>query len=190
MQENCSKIPSGFINKDGFLEEMNQTKLFGYALITVSLLLLVVLGVVKQNTDKQALVLCQMFHEQNLNMEGCPAHKSNTSWMIITAFGIAFLVLALGIVCLFLRPASRPPEEQPKEQSTREFKPLDETKLDAEEKVMYGLIKAKEGSAYQGDLVRESGFGKVKVTRILDKLENMGVLERKRRGMTNIIVLK
>ena len=31
---------------------------------------------------------------------------------------------------------------------------------------------------------------KVKVTRILDKLEGRGLVERKRRGMTNVVMLK
>ena len=33
-------------------------------------------------------------------------------------------------------------------------------------------------------------LNKVKITRILDKLEGMGILERKRRGMTNVVILK
>ena len=55
---------------------------------------------------------------------------------------------------------------------------------------MYDIIKGKNGSAYQSDLIKETGFSKVKVTRILDKMETADIIERKRRGMTNIIVLK
>ena len=43
---------------------------------------------------------------------------------------------------------------------------------------------------FQADLVDKCGFGKVKVTRILDGLENKGLVERKRRGMSNIVILK
>jgi uncharacterized membrane protein len=43
---------------------------------------------------------------------------------------------------------------------------------------------------YQSDLIKETEFSKVKITRILDKMESKDVIDRKRRGMTNIIVLK
>ncbi len=55
---------------------------------------------------------------------------------------------------------------------------------------MYQKIIEKEGSIYQSVLVSETTFSKVKVTRILDKLEGKHLIERKRRGMTNIILLK
>jgi len=42
----------------------------------------------------------------------------------------------------------------------------------------------------ESDLVEKSGLSKVRITRILDKLEARGVLERRRRGMTNAVVLK
>jgi uncharacterized membrane protein len=70
------------------------------------------------------------------------------------------------------------------------FKQVDLSKLDEEEKQVYDLVKSKDGSAYQSDIVKETGLSKVKTTRILDKLETNGILERKRRGMTNIVVLK
>tara|TARA_Y100000310_G_scaffold209931_1_gene210543 strand:- start:219 stop:716 length:498 start_codon:yes stop_codon:yes gene_type:complete len=61
--------------------------------------------------------------------------------------------------------------------------------LNEEEKKIVDLIQAKEGSVYQSDLIKESGINKVKVTRILDGLEGKGLVERKRRGMTNIVIL-
>lgn len=63
-------------------------------------------------------------------------------------------------------------------------------KLDEEEKKVVGLIAEKEGSMYQSDVMKELDMSKVKVTRILDRLEGKGILERKRRGMTNIVILK
>ena len=63
-------------------------------------------------------------------------------------------------------------------------------RLDEEERVIVEKIKEKEGSIYQSDLIKETSFSKVKMTRILDKLESKGIVEKKRRGMTNIVVLK
>jgi len=39
-------------------------------------------------------------------------------------------------------------------------------------------------------LIEKTGFGKAKMTRIIDRLEGRCFVERKRRGMTNIVVLK
>lgn len=36
----------------------------------------------------------------------------------------------------------------------------------------------------------KTGLTKVKVTRILDRLEGREIIERKRRGMTNVVILK
>ncbi len=61
--------------------------------------------------------------------------------------------------------------------------------LNEEEKKLIDLIQLKEGSIYQSDLIKESGMNKVKVSRILDRLEGKGLIDRKRRGMTNIVIL-
>lgn len=62
--------------------------------------------------------------------------------------------------------------------------------LDAEEKKIYQLLENSDGTIFQSDLVAKTGFSKVKVSRIIDKLETKGIVERRRRGMANLIVLK
>ena len=47
-----------------------------------------------------------------------------------------------------------------------------------------------DGSYTTADLIKETDYTKVHMTRILDKMEGKRILERKRRGMTNIVVLK
>ncbi len=161
-------------------------KTLGYGLAGIAILLLVVLIFVKQDFDTQATALCESYNKAGLDMNTCPAHESNASWMIVLAFGVGFLMLGAGIYLRFM-PAEKAPiiiEER------KEFRQIDMAKLDEDEKKVYEIIKGKGGSAYQSDLVTETSFTKVKVTRILDKLEMMNVLERRRRGMTNIIVLK
>ncbi|MBS3113769.1 hypothetical protein J4448_01585 [Candidatus Woesearchaeota archaeon] len=159
------------------------SKTIGYLLIGFSAILILILAFVKADVDEQAAFLCEKFHESNLDMQQCPAHKSNISWLITLAFGISFLILGVSLYLLFMHKSF-------KEESKKEFKQADLSKLNEEEKRVYIIIKEKEGSAYQSDLMKETGFSKVKVTRILDKLETKDILERKRRGMTNIIVLK
>jgi uncharacterized membrane protein len=63
-------------------------------------------------------------------------------------------------------------------------------KLPVEERKLINLIIQSEGAMFQSDLVEKSGFDKVKVSRLLDRLEGQQIIERKRRGMTNIVILK
>lgn len=60
----------------------------------------------------------------------------------------------------------------------------------AEERTLLEHIITAQGTIFQSDLVEKSGFSKVKVTRLLDRLEGQGAIERKRRGMTNVVILK
>jgi uncharacterized membrane protein len=62
--------------------------------------------------------------------------------------------------------------------------------LKQDEKLVFEKILESEGTIFQSDLVEKTGFQKVKVTRILDRLEGKGIIERKRRGMTNVVILK
>lgn len=161
---------------------VENTKVWGYSLIGLAVLLLIILSLVKADSDTKDTALCEAYHEGNLDMKNCPAHTSNVSWFIMASFGISFLILGIGVYMLFMKPTM--------DIQRKSYKSLDVATLNDEEKKIYSLIKEKEGSAYQADLIKETGFSKVKMSRILDRLETKGILERKRRGMTNIIVLK
>lgn len=63
-------------------------------------------------------------------------------------------------------------------------------KLQDDEKKVFGEINKNDGSVFQNDLINSTGYSKVKVSRILDKLEMKGLVERRRRGMANMIILK
>jgi uncharacterized membrane protein len=62
--------------------------------------------------------------------------------------------------------------------------------LSSEDKSVLVKISEADGSIFQSDLVEKTGLTKVKVSRILDRLEGKGIIERKRRGMTNVVILK
>tara|TARA_Y100000310_G_C20693879_1_gene824129 strand:+ start:4197 stop:4685 length:489 start_codon:yes stop_codon:yes gene_type:complete len=64
------------------------------------------------------------------------------------------------------------------------------TTLSIDEKTVFEKLIDAQGSIFQTELVEKSGFNKVKVTRLLDKLEGRNLIERKRRGMSNIVILK
>jgi len=62
--------------------------------------------------------------------------------------------------------------------------------LSKDEKLVLEKIIEAEGTIFQSDLVEKTALSKVKITRILDRLEGKNILERKRRGMTNVVILK
>jgi len=77
----------------------------------------------------------------------------------------------------------------PKEINMESYGEVLKNSTEEERNVLEKVIGAK-GAIFQADLVEQSGFSKVKVSRILDKLEGRGLIERKRRGMTNAVILK
>ena len=52
-------------------------------------------------------------------------------------------------------------------------------KLNEDEKFVLDKIKESEGSIFQSELVEKTEFNKVKITRILDRLEGLKIIERK-----------
>ncbi len=62
--------------------------------------------------------------------------------------------------------------------------------LKEDERNIYEKLMENEGFLFQSELVEKAEMNKVKVSRILDRLEAKGLLERKRRGMSNAVVLK
>ncbi len=67
---------------------------------------------------------------------------------------------------------------------------IDDSGLDVEAKKILAALREKGGSAFQSDVIRETGYSKVKVSRILDRMEHGGLVERRRRGMANLVVIR
>ena len=175
------------------MDEKSVGKVFaGFSLALILLLILV-----KGSFDYQGAYLCELTGEnQALMMDDCPAHNNPISWVVFGAFGISVLFLAFGIYLVFAKKGGGVKNGRVSGKGAREkegqkpVKKIDASTLDSGEKKVYSALLESGGSAYQGNLLKETGFSKVKVSRILDKLEQKGVLERKRRGMANLVVLK
>ncbi|MBI2151613.1 MarR family transcriptional regulator [Candidatus Woesearchaeota archaeon] len=129
----------------------------------------------------------------------CPMNVTLRTQELISYSLIALLVVLGVIVFFFMRDDSTPIKETAiikETDSDNNHKMILEEKnnklenLDEEEKKIMNLVLREEGSVYQSDLVKETGLSKVTVTRLLDRLEGRGLIERKRRGMTNIVVMK
>lgn len=111
--------------------------------------------------------------------EGCVILERNLT-MSHFVTGIFSFILALGFYLLFFN-----------KEKFIEQKDYDLIKLNSEEKKVFFFIKEnKDKGIYQSNIVEHFDFPKSKVTRLLDKLEKADIIERKRRGMTNVIFLK
>jgi len=106
------------------------------------------------------------------------------------SLAIAGLVLIIGLFLIFSKEETKIITKTKKIEIEKQREPIDYSKLDKEEKVLVKIIEEADGTIFQSDLVEKSGFDKVKVSRILDRLEGRQLIERKRRGMTNVVVLK
>ena len=166
------------------------SKIAGGFLVLLAVFLLVSLTGIKNDLDERDAFLCAAFHaDSSLDPAQCPVHTSNTSWYLTAAFVFSFLVGIAGLFLLLL-PGKNALVEKTAANGLEQPTEIDTSKLDDEERKIYTLIQQREGSMYQSDLIKEMGFSKVHMTRILDRMEGKRILERKRRGMTNIIVLR
>lgn len=118
------------------------------------------------------------------SMEICPAYGTINQQTYLS-LGIVGLLVIIGLFLIFSKPNERIIIKKISNKKTR----LDTSELKNEERQILELIQ-KNKAIFQADLIEKTGFGKAKMTRIIDRLEGKGFVERKRRGMTNVVVLK
>lgn len=160
------------------------SKQLGIVLTIISVVVLVSLIIFIRQFDKHLTKACD---EACGTAEGtactaaaCPYNQGKgLLWVPIIA---SILIAAIGGIGLFLAFS--------KSEKIIRQKEYDISRLSEKEKKAFLCIKESKDGIYQSELVQKLDLSKVKVTRILDGLEQQGIIERKRRGMTNIIVLK
>jgi len=113
------------------------------------------------------------------------------------SIGIMLFVVVIGLYLIFFSKEEKivtkiktiKSQFEPKKITKENYQKII-SNLNREEKVVFEKVIESQGTIFQSDLVTKTNFPKVKVTRILDKLEGKGLIERRRRGMTNVIILK
>jgi uncharacterized membrane protein len=105
------------------------------------------------------------------------------TWVTVA---IASIILLIGIVMIFMKEKEKIIFREKKVKSSK----VDLSKLDETEKKVVRMLESENGAVFQSGLMEKLGIGKVGITRLLDKLEAKQIIERKRRGMNNIVVLK
>lgn len=119
----------------------------------------------------------------------CPMYGTIRTQTYVAGALIA-IIIAIGLFFIFSKEETKIITKTKRVEVEAKRKPIDYSKLDKEEKVIVKTIEEAEGTIFQSDLVERSQFDKVKVSRILDRLEGKQLVERKRRGMTNVVILK
>jgi len=160
-----------------------ENKNVGYLLLGVSLLIVIVIfmfnsvlkEIVKTSCGEEHAIVCPMTETVNQQT--------------YLALGIVGLVIIVGLLLIFSKPQKEIVFKTKIVEKKIKNKKIDKTGLRPEEKQVLDIIENNK-AVFQSDIIDRTGFGKAKMTRIIDRLEGRGFVERKRRGMTNIVVLK
>ena len=102
--------------------------------------------------------------------------------------GIMMFVIAVGLYFTFFGKEEVVIESNQKKSSKKYNKIMD--RLTSDETIVLEKVIEAEGAIFQSELVDKAKFSKAKVTRVLDKLEGKNLIERRRRGMSNVVILK
>jgi len=151
----------------------------GFALIAISVALFFVLVSVTNELNQFMLESCN--HPEG---EVCPM-TTDLPLQSYVGFSLDFVIGAFGVFLVYKSRQAQRFQSEKKHDLEKTLKELDE-----EEKKVYELISASDGVVFQSDIVEKTGFPKVKVTRLLDRMEHRGLVERRRRGMSNIVLIK
>jgi uncharacterized membrane protein len=102
--------------------------------------------------------------------------------------------LVTGASATFILTSGREPSVQPLGEvvlSERRAKWAEVSKsLKDDEMKVYQAVLEAGGVLNQGDLITQLGLSKTTISRTLDLLESKGLIEKRRRGMGNVILLK
>ncbi len=124
--------------------------------------------------------------------------KSSTDYLIVTGLIISILVIISSVIYLNknirklslelskakdIKDTSRVEDLYNPDQEILKY-------LDEGEKRVYLLLIDSGGSLLQKDLVGLDDFSRATISRIIDKLEKKGIIEKIRHGSTNKIILK
>ncbi len=151
----------------------------GLSLIIISIALFFIMVSV---TDQ----LNQYIHASCTHPEGevCPM-ASELPIQSYAGFSLDFAIGAFGVFLVYKSRQVRRMHSEKAHDFERSLK-----ELDGDEKAVYQIIASSDGVVFQSDIVEKTGFPKVKVTRLLDRMEHRGLVERRRRGMSNIVLIK
>ena len=151
-----------------------KNKNVGYLIIGISIMIVVIIYIF--NNGLQNIVDKTCLHGPNCTMYDTIQMQT---WLSLSIAGI---VLTIGLFLIFTKEPEKIIYKE------KQNKKINTDKLDNQEKEIIKLLQ-KEKAIFQSTLMEKLEIGKVKTTRLLDKLEAKQLIIRKRRGMNNVVVL-
>ncbi|NTV23342.1 MAG: MarR family transcriptional regulator [Nanoarchaeota archaeon] len=149
----------------------------GYLVISVSLLIGFIIYIFNR-------ALTEIVNENCSHGVSCPMWQTiDTQTYIGTGIMVSIILVGLYLV-IFAK------DDEAQKHELKKAELIIPENLEPDERTVLEHIIGSDGTIFQSALVEATMFSKVKVTRLLDRLEGKGLIERKRRGMTNIVILK
>ncbi|MDP3966426.1 MAG: hypothetical protein Q8Q04_02760 [archaeon] len=161
-----------------------ENKNVGYLLIGLSILFVIIVLMFNSALKEIVNSSCTLAHG---DATSCPMYKSINQQTYI-ALGVIGLLIIVALVLIFSKPDEKIVIKKVKEKLKK--KSLDVSKLEKDEKRVIEILVDEGNAMFQKGLMEKLEIGKVKMTRLLDKLESKQFIIRKRRGMNNIVVLE
>jgi uncharacterized membrane protein len=142
------------------------------------------------------------FAMTNIINDSCSHGPSCPMWGTLgfqtnLSIGITAFVFIIGIYLTFFGEEERivvrlkriHEQIETKPPSRKNFKDV-LGKLDPDEKMVFEKVIDNNGNVLQSELVSGLGMSKVRITRVLDRLEGRNLIERRRRGMSNSVIIR
>jgi predicted transcriptional regulator len=156
-----------------------ENKHVGFLIIGIAILLVAIIFLFQSALTQIVSSSCSM------EVTACPMYSTITQQTYL-ALAIVGILVIIGLILVFAKPKEKIIIKTIREKK----KKLNLDGLDKDERAIVDMLLKDNGAMFQSTLMEKLNIGKVGVTRLLDKLEAKQIIERKRRGMNNIVVLK
>jgi uncharacterized membrane protein len=156
-----------------------ENKNVGFLLLGISLVIIAIIFLFNNAMKSLVIDSCGPIHGPT-----CEMNQTITQQTYLSLAIVAILII-ISLVLIFTKPK----EKIIIKKVPQKKRIFNLEGLRKEDRQAFRTIQENK-TIFQADLIEKLGFGKAKVSRILDRLENKGLIERKRRGMTNVVVLK
>ena len=160
-----------------------ENKNIGWILLSASILIIIFTFLYSSALDDAVRTSCFLQHG---DVESCEMFDS-VAKQTYFSLAIGGVLLIVSLFLIFSKPNEKIIVKKIKEKKVS--RNVDLSGFRPEEKQVYNLVK-ENVAIFKADLIEKTGFSKARMTRIVDKLEGRDLVERKRRGMTNVVVLK
>ena len=160
-----------------------ENKHVGWIMLGISVLIVFMVFLFNSTLMESVRNSCFIQHG---DVKSCEMYDS-VNYQTYLALSIVGVLIIFSLFLIFSKQNERIIVKKIKEKKVE--RKVDLSSFRPEEKQVYNLVK-ENGAIFQADLIEKTDFSKARMTRIIDKLEGSSLVERKRRGMTNVIVMK